>query len=92
MMPYITQTERTEMDYGLALLKAYLGLDEELPVGKLNYIISTLMSHVIDTHGISYSTGNNLIGLLECAKQELYRRILTPYEDVKMELNGDVYE
>jgi hypothetical protein len=33
-----------------------------------------------------------LVGVLECAKQELYRRILIPYEDAKIELNGDVYE
>jgi len=91
-MPYIPQEERTEIDDSLNLLKAQLGISDDLPVGKLNYIVSTLISHLIDIHGTSYTIGNNLVGVLECAKQELYRRILIPYEDAKIELNGDVYE
>jgi len=91
-MPYIPQDDRINIDYSLNLLKAHLGMDENLPVGNLNYIISTLISHLLETHGTSYTIGNNLVGVLECAKQELYRRILIPYEDAKLELNGDVYE
>ena len=91
-MPYIPQEERTEIEDSLNLLKAQLGISDDLPVGKLNYIVSTLISHLIDIHGTSYTIGNNLVGVLECAKQELYRRILIPYEDAKIELNGDVYE
>ena len=34
---------------------------------------------------------NQLIGVLECAKLELYRRLVTPYEDIKITDNGDVY-
>ena len=90
-MPYIPQEERTEIEDSLNLLKAQLGISDDLPVGKLNYIVSTLISHLIDIHGTSYTIGNNLVGVLECAKQELYRRILIPYEDAKIELNGDVY-
>ncbi len=32
-----------------------------------------------------------VIGVLECAKLELYARVVRPYEDVKKMLNGDVY-
>jgi len=92
IMPYIPQDERTDIECMLTSLKAQLGISDDLPVGKLNYIISTLISHLIEIHGTSYTIGNNLIGVLECAKQELYRRILSPYEDMKIELNGDVYE
>ena len=35
--------------------------------------------------------GGNLVGVLECAKLELYRRLAAPYEDLKIEDNGDVY-
>jgi hypothetical protein len=90
-MPYIPEEERKEIEYSLNTLKAYLGISEDLPLGKLNYIVSTLISHLIEIHGTSYTIGNNLIGVLECAKHELYRRILSPYEDSKIELNGDVY-
>lgn len=91
-MPYIPKDDRANIDYTLSTLKAHLGIDENLPVGKLNYIISTLISHLLETHGTSYTIVNNLVGVLECAKLELYRRILIPYEDAKIELNGDVYE
>ena len=32
-----------------------------------------------------------VIGALECAKLELYRRIAAPYEDTKIQENGEVY-
>jgi len=31
------------------------------------------------------------VGVLECAKLELYRRIAAPYEDEKIVETGDVY-
>ena len=40
---------------------------------------------------LKYSEINSVIGVLECAKMELYRRIAAPYEDKKCEENGDVY-
>ena len=63
-MPYIPEEERKEIEYSLNTLKAYLGISEDLPLGKLNYIVSTLISHLIETHGTSYTIGNNLIGCL----------------------------
>ena len=30
--------------------------------------------------------------MLECAKLELYRRVAAPYEDEKIDQNGDVYD
>lgn len=32
------------------------------------------------------------MGVLECVKQEYYRRVAIPYEDQAKERNGDVYE
>ena len=37
-----------------------------------------------------YENFNAMIGALECCKQEYYRRIIAPYEDKKIEENGDV--
>ena len=31
-----------------------------------------------------------MIGALECCKQEYYRAVVGPYEDIKIEENGDV--
>lgn len=60
--------------------------------GDLNFIISELvMKYVINTNGkVSYTKMNEVVGVLECAKLELYRRVLAPYEDDKIEENGDI--
>jgi hypothetical protein len=45
----------------------------------------------LKAHGTNYALLNELIGVLECAKLELYRRVASPYEDEKIQSNGDVY-
>ena len=40
----------------------------------------------------SYHAYNEIIGVLECVKQEFYRRMVAPYEDKKCEENGDVFQ
>jgi hypothetical protein len=40
----------------------------------------------------TYTEYNALVGVLECVKQEFYRRAVSSYEDKKKEGNGDVYE
>ena len=74
-MPYIDQTRR-----GAAPMTA----------GELNYAITRL---ILDYLGESpkYADYNAVVGVLECVKLELYRRKIVPYEDGKMQENGDVY-
>jgi len=58
--------------------------------GELNFVItSTLLRYL--GHGADYAAFNEVIGVLECAKLEMYRRMIAPYEDKKIEENGDVY-
>jgi len=61
--------------------------------GTLNYIITRLCDYwTKDIDGeANYERYNAVIGVLECVKQELYRRQIAPYEDEKCEENGDVY-
>lgn len=59
--------------------------------GELNYTISSICDYFIKEKGLSYATINTLVGALECVKLELYRRIASPYEDIKLTDNGDVY-
>lgn len=84
-MPYISQERRRE-------LEDFDYTDAEISAGDLNFMISTLLNEIIHAKGLSYSTINELIGMLECAKLELYRRVAAPYEDLKIKENGDVYE
>lgn len=59
--------------------------------GELNYVISVLCgNYMMAGGGISYVKINEVIGVLECAKLELYRRIAANYEDTKKAINGDV--
>ena len=60
--------------------------------GELNYAITMLAQRWMNRHGgLSYANINAVVGVLECAKQEFYRRLAAPYEDEKARLNGDVY-
>jgi hypothetical protein len=63
--------------------------------GELNYLITKVIRDYISDEsgirGLSYQVINDIIGALEGAKLEFYRRIAAPYEDTKIKLNGDVY-
>lgn len=59
--------------------------------GELNYLITKLVDSFLVMSGVSYTSLNAAIGVLECAKLEVYRRIAAKYEDEKMSDNGDVY-
>ena len=59
--------------------------------GQLNFQLTCLVDDYVDRHGESYFSINEVIGALECAKQEFYRRVAAPYEDKKCQQNGDVY-
>ncbi len=91
-MPYISQEKRELLQHSLASLAAgIIVADQKDQAGVLNYCISALLNEVLKTNGISYRNVNELIGMLECAKLELYRRVASPYEDEKIQSNGDVY-
>lgn len=79
-MPYIKQEHRQE-----------LGDRAISNPGELNYIITSLFDSYLEEHGLSYATINSIIGAVECAKMELYRRIAVPYENIKIKENGDAY-
>ena len=55
--------------------------------GELNYIITRILK---ETYPLRYFNLNRAVGVLECCKLEFYRRVAAPYEDTKIEQNGDV--
>ena len=58
--------------------------------GELNYLITQLI--VAYAKAIpSYQSINDVLGALEGAKLEFYRRVAIPYENRKRQENGDVY-
>ena len=82
-MPYVDAEARLALDSGAKPTSA----------GELNYLVSKLADdYLVQKGGLRYTHINEVIGVLECAKLELYRRVAVPYEDVKMSETGDVYE
>jgi len=89
-MPYINKERREGFDV--------LDRVESIrTTGELNYALTRLCFLYLEDCGalkgevISYKHFNEVIGALECAKQEFYRRLVVPYEDDKRLQNGDVY-
>lgn len=81
-MPYVDEEARIRLDGGAAPGNA----------GELNYVITRIVdAYLMQRGGLRYAGINEVIGVLECAKLELYRRIAVPYEDGKKEASGDVY-
>ncbi len=81
-MPYIKKEKRKEL----------ADFRTPLDAGELNYVISkTIDKYIFVKGGVSYTTLNEIIGVLECAKLELYRRVAAVYEDQKLSSNGEVY-
>ena len=93
-MPYITQKDRGILDNHIdALIGMLLITDdnEKVNAGEVNYCITRIVNSLCP-QPYSYSNINTAIGVLECAKLELYRRVAVPYEDIKKTKNGDVKE
>jgi hypothetical protein len=59
--------------------------------GELNFAITSILTYYVGEHGLCYKTINDILGALEGAKLEFYRRIAVPYENAKISENGDVY-
>lgn len=87
-MPYIKQENRSNLDKVVELFDNSLVLP--FGPGDLNYLITRICHTYIYSRKEGYSTYNEVIGVLECAKLELYRREIVPYENRKIEENGDV--
>lgn len=82
-MPYIVPGDR-------AGLRPHATLFAVTP-GELNFQITTLIERYYAHRGPGYTVINDVLGALEGAKLEFYRRVAAPYEDVKIRDNGDVY-
>lgn len=59
--------------------------------GELNYALTLVLTDYMCRKGLRYAHINDCLGALEGAKLEFYRRVAAPYEDAKIEENGDVY-
>ena len=84
-MPYIQSEAREKIDP----TQPYRGRYPQT-VGELNYIFSMISKHYFECNPC-YQSINDIVGALEGAKLEFYRRVAVPYETEKIQANGDVY-
>ena len=81
-MPYIERWRRDQMrEYD----------SPPKTCGELNYALSQEIQRYLERGEPGYQRFNDVIGVLECLKLELFRRKVAPYEDVKIKQNGDVW-
>lgn len=81
-MPYIEPDERANLTPKC---------ERACTSGQLNYQITCLISRYVGKDP-RYVHINDVLGALEGAKLEFYRRIAAPYEASKMVTNGEVYD
>lgn len=83
-MPYIQIGRKKELNVQT------VGQVVPKDAGELNYVITTILKNYLYPH-FNYQKCNDCMGALEGAKLELYRRVVAPYEDIKIKTNGDVF-
>jgi len=88
-MPYITHEDKKK--FSLALSELMSNIEEGCTPGELNYLITKLCITYVMSRGLNYTHLNDVVGVLESAKQEFYRRLVSPYEELKRKKSGDVY-
>jgi len=79
-MPYIKKEDRDRIFDG----------DSPSNAGELNFLITLMIDEYWHENGMNYQAFNDIIGALEGAKMEYYRRRVAYYEMVKCQENGDV--
>ncbi len=93
-MPYIPTPDRAAYDALIGQLADALAAQaSDRRKGHANYVITQVLRKAWAVHtpaGESYSNYADIIGTLECAKLELYRRWIADYEDKAIEKNGDL--
>jgi len=92
-LPYIKQEKRDVLEAGIkSVVDALRQLEsddaENNFEGNLNYLFTSIINRA---YNVSYPSINDVVGVLECVKQEYYARVATPYEKQKAYENGDVY-
>ena len=85
-MPYIKADRRAALENN----SLYADPDPQ-NAGELNYLFTVTALEYIARMGKNYQHINDVVGALEGAKMEFYRRLAAPYEDIKVAENGDVY-
>jgi hypothetical protein len=87
-MPYIKKEQRPKID---ELVNPLIEHIKSLPIeeqdGSINYAVTKVIKHVYPQ---KYFHFNRALGVISAISLELYRKIIGPYEDKKIDENGEV--
>lgn len=86
-MPYISPKVRKELEEELENLLHVL---KDKALGDFTYVLYCIVNTYVEERAKSFHTYADVIGMLEATKLEFFRRAVSPYEDRKIEENGDV--
>jgi hypothetical protein len=90
-MPYIKKEERVQYENSINEILVHLeSLEENDVKGHLNYIIFTIIKRYLTKKGLRYFRINDILGVLECCKLEVYLTIAGNYESQAEEKNGPI--
>lgn len=85
-MPYISQEDRKDFEYFRQVVKEV----EPTTAGEVQYMIAIITAEFMKNSDYRYQDMNNVMGALNGANLEFYRRYVAPYEDECIAKNGDV--
>ena len=96
-MPYISQIRREVIDPEIASVLRFI--DEHtnnengfrLGKGDFNYIVTKIADAWLKAKGLSYDNACEVVSMLINVHDEFKRRVVGPYENIKCDMNGDVY-
>lgn len=93
-MPYIKAEERAKLDLAIdELIEILKDVDVDDRDGNVNYTLTRILMNALEPEdGWRYRNMQRVMGLLACMQQEIYRRVIGPYEDRAIGFNGDVGE
>ncbi len=87
-MPYIDKYSRSRLD----------DVNYPLNAGEIQYLIARMINVYLNNHlkmidgSYKYQDLNDIMGALSGAQMEFYRKVVAPYEELKIRENGGVYD
>ncbi len=92
-MPYLNQDFRSEINIHGSFERTSSYMSSLKPkdfAGGLNYYITKLVKRYLKKNGKKYWILALIVGTLVCTIFELYRKVISNYEDEKIKINGEV--
>jgi hypothetical protein len=87
IMPYINKVDRNILNPHIKALAKAITHDVSMRPGQVNYAITAFLKTVYGVK-LKYAEWAEIVAALECAKLEMYRAEIAPYEDRKIQENG----